>query len=263
MEKIYLGDYIGTKLSANDPGKLLSYYHQQYPCSNVLNLLYLKMLEEERPKEYEKAKAMLMLSLRNRGKYHQFQLSNTPSSKHTVAVEQSTETAVEEQAEQPPKTYITPPEAKEEKATATVNPVIEEVRKIVEKNSATSTEKKEETSADNYEIVVNKNFDAPTINLDEDQSTVIDSLIAKFGGEPSTIKKSALIKEPLANYSEGSLDEDEDIVSLTLAIIYAEQGYGGKATKMLKKLSLIFPEKSSIFASHIEMIKNGKYNQIN
>lgn len=266
MEKIYLGDYIGTELSANDPGKLLSYYHQQYPCSNVLTLLYLKMLEEERPKEYEKAKAMLMLSLHNRSKYHQFQLSNTPSTKRTPAVELSKETVAEKQPEQNTQTEVSLLEKKEEKEenpSTTVNPVIEEVRKIVGQNEETMTENSGTTANENYDVVVNKNFDAPTINLEEDQSTVIDSLIAKFGGEPSTIKKSALIKEPLANYSEGSLDEDEDIVSLTLAIIYAEQGYGGKATKMLKKLSLIFPEKSSIFASHIEMIKNGKYNQIN
>lgn len=261
MEKIYLGDYIGTELSANDPSKLLSFYHQQYPCSNVLTLLYLKMLEEERPREYEKAKAMLMLSLHNRDKYHQFQLSSLPNTRRVLAKEEKTDTITEKQTEQPLEKEVTP--EKEDTQTATVDPVIEEVRKIVGQNDETRTENSEMAATENYELIVNKNFDAPTINLDEDQSTVIDSLIAKFGGEPSTIKKSTLIKEPLANYSEGSLDEDEDIVSLTLAIIYAEQGYGGKATKMLKKLSLIFPEKNSIFASHIEMIKNGKYNQIN
>ena len=56
MENIFIGNYIGTELSANDPGKLLSYYHQQYPCSNVLTMLYLKMLEDEHPKDYEKNK---------------------------------------------------------------------------------------------------------------------------------------------------------------------------------------------------------------
>ena len=78
MEKIIIGNYIGNELSANEPGKVLAYYHQQYPCSNVMTLLYLKMLEEERPKEYEKVKAGLLLSLYNRNKFHQFQLSNQP-----------------------------------------------------------------------------------------------------------------------------------------------------------------------------------------
>jgi hypothetical protein len=182
------------------------------------------MLEEDRPKEYEKAKSTLLLSLYKRDKFHQFQLSNQPLyTGHTHNTS-----------------------------------VIDEVKKLI---NSTNAEAKPSTIEE--EMGMEKTFDAPTINLGEDQSVVIDSLIAKFGGNPSTIKKAAKILEPLANYSEGSLDEDEEIVSKTLAIIYAEQGYNGKAIKMLKKLSLIFPEKSSIFASHIEMIKNGKYNQIN
>ena len=258
MEKLIIGNYIGTDLSANDPGKLLTYYHQQYPCSNVLTLLYLKMLEDERPKEYEKCKAELLLSVYNRDKFHQYQLSRQTIGSHLLSEEKK---IVE--------TVLTPTPASENINTpvaetgATASSVIEEVRKLVERKADENTDAVEESASRDYEQVVTKNFDAPTINLEEDQSTVIDSLIAKFGGNPPTIKKSILIHEPLANYSEGSLDEDEDIVSETLAIIYAEQGYPGKATKMLQKLSLIFPEKSSIFASHIEMIKNGKYNQIN
>ena len=258
MEKLIIGNYIGTDLSANDPGKLLTYYHQQYPCSNVLTLLYLKMLEDERPKEYEKSKSELLLSVYNRNKFHQYQLSLQALGSRLLSEEKK---IVE--------TVLTPTPASENINTpvaetgATASSVIEEVRKLVERKADENTDAVEESASRDYEQVVTKNFDAPTINLEEDQSTVIDSLIAKFGGNPPTIKKSILIHEPLANYSEGSLDEDEDIVSETLAIIYAEQGYPGKATKMLQKLSLIFPEKSSIFASHIEMIKNGKYNQIN
>ena len=254
MENIFIGNYIGTELSANDPGKLLSYYHQQYPCSNVLSLLYLKMLEDERPKDYEKNKSELLLSVYNRNKFHQYRLSLLQNPIRSLPEEKKTD----------PIAFV-PPQHVQEAATNAVSAdtsVIAEVRKIIER-------KPEETTDDdasgkvNYDVVVAKNFDAPTINLEDDQSTVIDSLIAKFGGNPSTIKKAALIHEPLANYSEGSLDEDEEIVSLTLAMIYADQGYPGKATKMLQKLSLIFPEKNSIFASHIESIKNGKYNQIN
>ena len=101
-------------------------------------------------------------------------------------------------------------------------------------------------------------------HLEENQQPVIDSLIAKFSNDPPTIKKTPENHDPLANYSEGSLDEDAELVSETLAMIYAEQGYSGKAIKMLKKLSLIYPEKSSIFASQIEKIKIEKNNnQIN
>ena len=254
MENIFIGNYIGTELSANDPGKLLSYYHQQYPCSNVLSMLYLKMLEDERPKDYEKSKSELLLSVYNRNKFHQYRLSLQQNPIRPLS---------EEKKPDPINLASTQPVQETAAPTVTADTsVIAEVRKIIEskpdENSANDASGKV-----NYDVVVAKNFDAPTINLEDDQSTVIDSLIAKFGGNPSTIKKAALIHEPLANYSEGSLDEDEEIVSLTLAMIYAEQGYPGKATKMLQKLSLIFPEKNSIFASHIESIKNGKYNQIN
>ncbi|MBO4655240.1 MAG: hypothetical protein J5644_06820 [Bacteroidales bacterium] len=268
MEKIIIGNYIGTDLSANDPGKLLSYYHQQYPCSNVLTLLYLKMLEDERPKEYEKSKSELLLSVYNRNKFHQYQLSRQAIGSHLLSEENKT-TDTQSDRKETVETVSTPAPISEvtdaslSEKTRTDNAVIEEVRKLVERKPEENAESENDNSAKDYDQVVTKNFDAPTINLEEDQSTVIDSLIAKFGGNPPTIKKSILIHEPLANYSEGSLDEDEDIISETLAIIYAEQGYPGKATRMLQKLSLIFPEKSSIFASHIERIKNGKYNHIN
>ena len=267
MEKIIIGNYIGNELYANDPGKVLAYYHQQYPCSNVMTLLYLKMLEEDRPKEYEKVKSILLLSLCNRNKFHQFQLSSQPlyPTGHlrnigTAEDNAGTTKTVKDEVDTTEETSIqnTPSENTDNKPTTSTTSVIDEVKKLINKTSAEA-----KPSTIEEEMGMEKNFDAPTINLEEDQSVVIDSLIAKFGGNPSTIKRAAKILEPLANYSEGSLDEDEEIVSKTLAIIYAEQGYSEKAIKMLKKLSLIFPEKSSIFASHIEMIKNGKYNQIN
>lgn len=253
MENIFIGNYIGTELSANNPGKLLSYYHQQYPCSNVLSMLYLKMLEDERPKDYEKNKSELLLSVYNRTKFHQYRLSLLQNPIRPLTEEKKLDPINQASAQ--------PVQEATSSVTADTS-VIAEVRKIIESKPEESADN-DASGKVNYDVVVAKNFDAPTINLEDDQSTVIDSLIAKFGGNPSTIKKATLIHEPLANYSEGSLDEDEEIVSLTLAMIYADQGYPGKATKMLQKLSLIFPEKNSIFASHIESIKNGKYNQIN
>ncbi|MBR6064180.1 MAG: hypothetical protein IKP54_08520 [Bacteroidales bacterium] len=262
MEKIIIDNYIGNGLSANDPGKVLAYYHQQYPCSNVMTLLYLKMLEEDRPKEYEKVKSTLLLSIPNRDRFHQFQLSNQPlyagHTHNAGTIEDKTGTAEGKATTVEKNTVKAPIEKTDEEPVTPSTSVIDEVKKLI---NSTGTEAR--PSSIEEEMGMEKTFEAPTINLEEDQSVVIDSLIAKFGGNPSTIKRAVKILEPLANYSEGSLDEDEEIVSKTLAIIYAEQGYNGKAIKMLKKLSLIFPEKSSIFASHIEMIKNGKYNQIN
>ncbi len=55
-----------------------------------------------------------------------------------------------------------------------------------------------------------------------------------------------------------SVIKEDEIVSEPLAKILADQGHTDKAIKMYKKLSLIFPEKSSFFASQIEKINNSK-----
>lgn len=49
---------------------------------------------------------------------------------------------------------------------------------------------------------------------------------------------------------------EQEIVTETLADIMAQQGYIDKAREMYKKLSLLFPEKSSYFAGKIKELKN-------
>ena len=50
--------------------------------------------------------------------------------------------------------------------------------------------------------------------------------------------------------------EDVEFISETLAMVYAEQGYTGKAIQMLKKLIIQNPEKNTYFAALIEKVKN-------
>jgi hypothetical protein len=57
------------------------------------------------------------------------------------------------------------------------------------------------------------------------------------------------------NMAELGEIEDIEFISETLAIVYAKQGYTGKATKMLKKLMLQYPEKNTYFAALIEKVK--------
>jgi tetratricopeptide (TPR) repeat protein len=51
-------------------------------------------------------------------------------------------------------------------------------------------------------------------------------------------------------------DVNEEFVTETLALIYAQQGYYKKALQIFEKLSLKYPEKSTYFAAQIEKINH-------
>jgi len=64
------------------------------------------------------------------------------------------------------------------------------------------------------------------------------------------------------NLAECSEIEDIEFLSETLAMVYAEQGYTGRAIQILKKLILQNPEKNVYFAALIERVKKSvKTNQ--
>lgn len=64
--------------------------------------------------------------------------------------------------------------------------------------------------------------------------------------------KSVGIAQQLA---ERSVTENQDVVSETLAKLYAKQGYRDKAAQMYARLALLFPEKSAYFAAEIDKLK--------
>jgi len=90
----------------------------------------------------------------------------------------------------------------------------------------------------------------------KNDAVIIEHLIDKFSKDTPKIQADAKWHDMTANYGKLSLEEDEEIVTETLAILYANQGYYGKAIKMYKKLALIFPKKSSYFADRILQVKN-------
>ena len=59
----------------------------------------------------------------------------------------------------------------------------------------------------------------------------------------------------IINFAAQSLNEDEEIVSETLAGILARQGAYDKAIRIYERLKLIYPEKSAYFASEIADLK--------
>ncbi len=95
----------------------------------------------------------------------------------------------------------------------------------------------------------------PTKNP-EHQSQIIDRFIEE---EPRITPIKATIYNPV-NMARKSTVQPDDVVTETLAMIYAQQGNFEKAISFYEKLSLKFPEKSVYFASLIQELKN-KQNQ--
>ena len=74
----------------------------------------------------------------------------------------------------------------------------------------------------------------------------------KFGAPADNLER-----EEAVALSDGSVDfESMDFVTETLAAIYADQGYYEKAIDAYAKLILLYPEKSSYFATLINEIKS-------
>jgi hypothetical protein len=95
-----------------------------------------------------------------------------------------------------------------------------------------------------------------TITNPDHQSKIIDRFIQE---EPRITPIKATIYNPV-NMARKSTIQPDDVVTETLAMIYAQQGNFEKAIAFYEKLSLKFPEKSVYFASLIQELKN-KQNQ--
>lgn len=89
----------------------------------------------------------------------------------------------------------------------------------------------------------------------ENRQALIDQLIEKFSKDAPKIIYSPDVHDADADYGMESSIEDQSIVSVSLANIYAEQGYYDRAIQMFEILKLHFPEKNSIFAARIEELK--------
>lgn len=97
----------------------------------------------------------------------------------------------------------------------------------------------------------------------DDRRVLIDQLIEKFTKDAPKIQCSSEMHDADADYGVESAEEDPNIVSETLADIYAAQGCYDKAVQMYEILKLHFPEKSCYFAAQIEKVKKASFESEN
>jgi hypothetical protein len=79
--------------------------------------------------------------------------------------------------------------------------------------------------------------------------------IDEFVAETAHVKDSVNVI-PVKQLADKSIEEDDELLSETLARIYEEQGLYNKAIRVYAKLSLKFPKKSVYFASLIKDLKS-------
>jgi len=94
-----------------------------------------------------------------------------------------------------------------------------------------------------------------TPELTPDEPDEIAKLAEQFQQIIPKIKYDPIKHNADIDMAELGEIEDIEFISETLAMVYAEQGYTGKAIQMLKKLKLQYPEKNTYFAALIEKVK--------
>ena len=121
---------------------------------------------------------------------------------------------------------------------------LKEVIRPIKKGRAAERKNKNKPEEKTHETKLNNN--------PEHQSRIIDRFIDE---EPRITPVRATIYNPV-NMARKSTIQPDDLITETLAMIYAQQGNYEKAISFYEKLSLKFPEKSVYFASLIEELKN-------
>jgi tetratricopeptide (TPR) repeat protein len=138
-----------------------------------------------------------------------------------------------------------------------VSNLVYELERLLDEISEVSEPEPEKDELDFKPVISDYNFDhLDDLPKDKKEKRTKDELIDKFIREQPSMPRQPKpgFFDPV-DFAKQSLIDQDEIVSETLAKIYYKQGNLSKAIKIYKKLSLVYPEKSSYFAAQIEKIR--------
>jgi hypothetical protein len=98
------------------------------------------------------------------------------------------------------------------------------------------------------------------VELSEERTAPTEQLIDRFIQTEPRISKPVRTEffSPVS-MAKRSVEDNEEIVSETLARIYAEQGNTDRAIRIYQKLSLLYPDKIDYFAALIQNLENPEF----
>jgi len=168
---------------------------------------------------------------------------------------------------EPIEANLTQAASSEESSYPVSNSLAHLLKQFSKSSTTTSSPPAEQTKAevkyikDNYLVDSNppaeqKKAEVPSTDKKErikKQQELIDKIISNLPKTPKVSTSSSFYSAE--NKAKESLLETEDLVSETLAQIYAAQGNIHKAIRSYEILSLKFPQKNTYFAAKIEELK--------
>ncbi len=216
---------------------------KDFPYCQSANMLYIKNLYKENHIYYNKNLKIAAAYSSDRGKLKQ--LINQTDNKIIKNQTLKKENIYAKQTEKYDSVYNN----KESKSDR-----IELLKKQLEQRLLEIQERKSSQQIKNPDISLTQK------NNIQNKYNITNNLIDKF------IKENPRIGRPRKDFfnpvdlANKSVEDNDDIVSETLAKIYYDQGNNLKAIKIYKQLCLEFPKKNNYFANQIKIIKNNNKN---
>lgn len=241
---------------------------RDYPYFNNAHLLLLYRLHQLSSEKFNEQLKQSSLYLSNRFDLVNAIIQGWPSfsPKIKTKIDESREVILSPVIEELPKEIAeneleieTPIEENDESDVVLVNPVkdfsfeenfsfsLEEAKPIE------SLEKSDEEVSEKQELLSDLlEFDLSSPKLEEDKGEDLIDYFLKVN--PRIVPKLDL-EDKRGDISIPGLEENDEIVTETLADIYEQQGHYNKAKEAYQKLILKFPEKSTYFASRIQELE--------